>query len=195
MPGVGITQQPAGSVRLTNVCLVKLKRGGVKLEVAAYANSVHAWRAGLERNVDAVLQTRAVFSNAARGVLAPRRDLEAAFGPGVDAAEAALLVLRDGEAPEGEVERDIRLAALFRAVAERVAESCVDAETRRPVPAALIERALRAAGYSLAPSRGAKEQAPRAIAALAARPDLLPPLERARMRLRVTVPTSGAFSR
>jgi len=231
MPAIS---QPAGSVKLTNVCVVRLRRGGAKLEVAAYANSVGAWRAGLERDPDAVLQTRAVFTCAARGTLAPRADIEAALGAGVAAEDAAVQVLNLGVVQEGEVERGARLvraarargagvvtavgvaaggegrrrrraddplalslslaraqAALYRDVAATAAGLCADPRTARPVSAALVERALRAAGFSLAPSRSAKENALRAVAALSARPDLLP-LARARMRLRVTVPPAGA---
>ena len=64
--------QPGGSIRLTNVSIVRLKKAGVRLEVAAYSNSVGAFRAGIESDADAVLQTRAVFSCAKKGTLPPR---------------------------------------------------------------------------------------------------------------------------
>jgi ribosome maturation protein SDO1 len=182
--------QPGGSIRLTNVSIVRLKKAGVRLEVAAYSNSVGAFRAGIESDADAVLQTRAVFSCAKKGTLAPRADIEAAFGAGVSSGDAAVLVLKHGDVQEGEVERGARLAALFRDVAAIVAAKCADPRTARPYPPALVERALREAGFSLAVHRGAKEQALRAVALLAARPDVLP-IARARMRLRVTVPAAG----
>jgi len=184
--------QPGGSIRLTNVSIVRLKKAGVRLEVAAYSNSVGAFRAGIESDADAVLQTRAVFSCAKKGTLAPRADIEAAFGAGVATGDAAVLVLKHGDVQEGEVERGARLAALFRDVAAIVAAKCADPRTARPYPPALVERALREAGFSLAVHRGAKEQALRAVALLAARPDVLP-IARARMRLRVTVPAAGEW--
>ena len=48
--------QPVGQKRLTNICIVRLKRHGKRFEVAAYRNTVVAWRQGVEKDIDEVLQ-------------------------------------------------------------------------------------------------------------------------------------------
>jgi ribosome maturation protein SDO1 len=35
---------PTNQVRLTNVAIVRLKKGGQRFEVAAYPNTVESWR-------------------------------------------------------------------------------------------------------------------------------------------------------
>jgi len=35
---------PVNQVRLTNVAVVRLKKGGIRFELAAYPNTVQAWR-------------------------------------------------------------------------------------------------------------------------------------------------------
>jgi Shwachman-Bodian-Diamond syndrome (SBDS) protein len=37
---------PTNQIRLTNVCIVRLKKGGKRFEVAAYKNKVVSWRDG-----------------------------------------------------------------------------------------------------------------------------------------------------
>ncbi len=75
----------------------------------------------------------------------------------------------------------------FRDVATIVAEKCVNPESNRPYTLSLIERALRDAHFAVHPAKSAKAQALKAIAVLRAR--ML--IERAQMRIRVTVPDSG----
>ena len=72
--------QPVGQKRLTNICIVRHKRCGKRFEVAAYRNTVVAWRNGAEKDIDEVLQIEEVFTNTSRGVVAKAKDLVAAFG-------------------------------------------------------------------------------------------------------------------
>lgn len=84
-------------------------------------------------------------------------------------------------------ERQLQYESLFRDVATLVAEKCVNPDTQRPYTVSIIERALREAHFAVLPTKSAKQQALKAIAVL--REHL--PIERAKMRLRLTVPDSG----
>jgi ribosome maturation protein SDO1 len=86
-----------------------------------------------------------------------------------------------------EKERQLMYESAFRDVATIVAEKCVNPESNRPYTLSLIERALRDAHFAVHPAKSAKAQALKAIAVLRAR--ML--IERAQMRIRVTVPDSG----
>lgn len=40
-------KQPIGQKRLTNIALVRVKKYGLRFEVACYKNKVMSWRAGM----------------------------------------------------------------------------------------------------------------------------------------------------
>ena len=177
-----------GQKRLTNIAVVRIRRHGKRFEVACYKNKVANWRAGVETDLDEVLQTTAVFSNVGRGVLAPEVDVAAAFGT-TDQEAVCRLILAEGDVQVSDRERETEAAALFKDVAAAVAARCVHPGTGRPYTATAVERALRGAGAALDPKRPAKAQALEAIGLLV-RAGL--PIERARMRLRVSAPAAGA---
>jgi ribosome maturation protein SDO1 len=70
-------------------------------------------------------------------------------------------------------------------VATIVADKCVNPETKRPYTLSMIEKGLRDAHFSVNPSKGAKQQALKAVALL----QRSLPIERAHMSVRVTVPS------
>ena len=71
----------------------------------------------------------------------------------------------------------------------RVSESVVDPSTQRVYSLAIIEKALDQVGFSVDASKNAKSQVLAAIKMLQQKSEL--PIQRARMRVRVTVPVSG----
>ena len=169
-------------VRLTNVAIVRLKRGGHRFEVAAYKTKVGDWRSRVETDIAEVLQVPSVFTNVSRGVHAKAADLIDAFGTD-DHQKCAIVILEKGELEKGELERQAQFDTLFRDIATIVAEKCVDPTTRRPYPVVFIEKALHDVHFAVAPAKSAKSQALKAVAALRARI----PIERAKMQLRVTL--------
>eukprot|EP00955_Chlamydomonas_euryale_P113224 366202-Chlamydomonas_euryale.AAC.7 len=73
---------------------------------------------------------------------------------------------------------------LFRDVSSVLAEKCVNPETNRPYTLTMLERALRDVHFNIDPKKSAKQQALEALPALQAKF----PIERARMRLRLSAP-------
>ena len=41
---------------MTNIAVVRLKKGGKRFEIACYRNKVADWRSGVEKDLDEVLQ-------------------------------------------------------------------------------------------------------------------------------------------
>lgn len=72
--------QPANQIKLTNVSVVRLKKGGKRFEVACYKNKVREWRSKVETDIDEVVQIHSVFLNVSKGQLASAEDLKKAFG-------------------------------------------------------------------------------------------------------------------
>ncbi|KAG5721973.1 Ribosome maturation protein sdo1 [Termitomyces sp. T112] len=182
-------QQPSNQIKLTNVSIVRLKKGGKRFEIACYKNKVQEWRTGVETNLDDVLQISNVFVNVSKGELAKSGDLQKAFGT-TDVAEVVKEVLKKGEVQVGEKERDHDLSALRKEIATLVAEKCVDPATQRPYPVGMIEKAMAEAGFSVKQNKTAKSQVSECIKLLQTESNL--PIQRARMRVRVTMPTTDS---
>ena len=145
-------------VRLTNVAIVRLNRGGKRFEVAAYRNKVLNWRDGTETDMDEVLQTdKSVFQNVSKGVLAKRSDMIAVFGTD-DSIAVCRAVLEQGELQVSDRERQAQYEGRFRDVSTIVAEKCVDPRTNRPYTVTTIENALRDAHFAVATARSGKQQ-------------------------------------
>jgi len=164
---------------------VKYKGKHKRFELACYKNKVQDWRAGIEKDLDEVLQIDEIFTNVSKGVLANKKDLEAQFGD-MEKSDIVLLILSKGQLQVGAKEREAEFDAKFKEIAAIVADKCVSSETKRPFPIDMIESALKQAHFAVNPNSTAKKQALEAIALLKEQPDLH--LERAQMRLRLEVP-------
>ncbi|XP_055637204.1 ribosome maturation protein SBDS [Toxorhynchites rutilus septentrionalis] len=178
---------PTNQIRLTNVAVVRIKKAGKRFEIACYKNKVVSWRTGAEKDLDEVLQSASVFTNVSKGEVAKKEDLLKAFGKD-DITEICKEILAKGELQISEKERHDQLEAMFREIATNVADRCVNPETKRPYPVSIIEKSIRDIHYSIKPNRNAKQQALEVIKLLQA----TIPLERAKMRLKVTLPRKEA---
>lgn len=208
---VGINQ-PSNQIKLTNVSLVRIKKGKKRYEIACYKNKVLEWRSGVEKDIDNVLQIPNVFTNVSKGQVAPKADLAKSFGPKATTDEIVLEILNKGELQVGEKERHAQLERVHNEVIDIVAGKLVDPRTKRVYTSGMIEKALeQLSSQTQQPTEGeteedkakakdlpkwtgvsttksAKSQALEAMKALIAHQPI--PVTRARMRLRVTCPTS-----
>ncbi|XP_049858404.1 ribosome maturation protein SBDS [Schistocerca gregaria] len=171
---------PTNQIRLTNVAVVRMKKGGKRFEIACYRNKVVSWRDNIEKDIDEVLQTHTVFTNVSKGQVAKKDDLVKAFGKD-DQTEICKEILAKGELQVSDKERHSQLESLFKDIATTVADKCVNPETKRPYPVSMIEKAMKDVHFSVKPNRNAKQQALDVIPQLKA----TIPLERAQMRLRI----------
>lgn len=176
---------PTGIKKLTNIAVVRLKKHGVRFEIACYKNTVGAWRDGFEKDIDNVLQTTQIYNNVSKGIFAKEEDLLKAFGS-ADEKVVAKLILETGEVQVSDKERKNTFDNIFRDAVNVLVDKCVNPETNRPYPPGMIERALREVHFQVDPTKSAKQQA------LAALPRLRKvfPIKRAAMRFRFTVPDS-----
>ncbi|RMZ88759.1 hypothetical protein DV736_g4013, partial [Chaetothyriales sp. CBS 134916] len=72
-------QQPANQIKLTNVSLVRYKKGKKRFELACYKNKLLEYRSGTETDLDNVLQVPTIFLNASKGETAPNAELAKAW--------------------------------------------------------------------------------------------------------------------
>jgi ribosome maturation protein SDO1 len=134
--------QPSNQIKLTNVSLVRLKKGKKRFEIACYKNKVLEWRSGIETDLDNVLQIPNVFLNVSKGQTAPRDDLDKAFGKGKSVDDIVLEILKKGELQVGEKERAAQLERVHNELIGIVASKLVDPRTKRVYTSGMIEKAL-----------------------------------------------------
>ncbi|CAL8121504.1 unnamed protein product [Orchesella dallaii] len=177
---------PTNQIRLTNVAIVRMKKGGKRFEIACYKNKVLSWRSRVEKDVDEVLQTHTVFINVSKGQVAKKEDLLAAFGKD-DATAICLEILEKGELQVSGGERKTQLDDQIKDVANTIASLCINPATKRPYPTSIVVKALKDIHFSVNLNRTPKQQALEVIPQLKE----VIKIERALMRIRITV--SGHF--
>ncbi|XP_077398176.1 ribosome maturation protein SBDS isoform X2 [Festucalex cinctus] len=178
---------PTNQIRLTNVAVVRIKKGGNRFEIACYKNKVVSWRSGAEKDLDEVLQTNSVFVNVSKGQVAKKDDLCKAFGTD-DLTEICKQILAKGELQVSDKERQCQLETMFRDIATIVADKCVNPDTRRPYTVTLIERGMKDIHYSVKANKSTKQQALEVIRQLKETMQI----QRAHMRLRLVLPAKEA---
>ncbi|CAH4037243.1 ribosome maturation protein SBDS [Pieris brassicae] len=171
---------PTNQIRLTNVAIVRLKKGGKRFEIACYRNKVISWRNKVEKDIDEVLQTHTVFTNVSKGQVAKKEDLVKIFGKD-DQTEICKEILEKGELQVSDKERHSQIDALFKDIATTVADKCVNPETKRPYPVSIIEKAMKDIHFSVNVNKNGKQQALDVIQMI--KKEI--PLERAQMRVRI----------
>ncbi|KKY21076.1 hypothetical protein UCRPC4_g03871 [Phaeomoniella chlamydospora] len=134
--------QPANRISLTNISLVRLKKGKKRFEIACYKNKLLEYRSGLETDLDNVLQVPTVFLSVSKGQTAPKDDLVKAFGKGTGNDDIIVEILKKGEVQVGAGERKELLERIEREVVELVSQRLVDPETKRVYTTGMIRKAL-----------------------------------------------------
>jgi ribosome maturation protein SDO1 len=137
-----VIQQPSNQIKLTNVSLVRLKKGKKRFEIACYKNKVLEWRSGIETDLDNVLQIPSVFLNVSKGQTAPSAELAKAFGKDTSVDDIILEILRKGELQVGEKERTAQLERVHNEVVSIITSKLVDPRTKRVYTPGMIEKAL-----------------------------------------------------
>ncbi|XP_077468354.1 ribosome maturation protein SBDS [Stigmatopora argus] len=178
---------PTNQIRLTNVAVVRMKKGGKRFEIACYKNKVVCWRSGAEKDLDEVLQTNSVFTNVSKGQVAKKEDLVKAFGTD-NLTEICTMILAKGDLQVSDKERHCQLESMFRDIATIVADKCVNPDTKRPYTVSLIERGMKDIHFSVNTNKSTKQQALEVIKQLKETMQI----QRAHMRLRLILPGKEA---
>ncbi|KAM9893833.1 hypothetical protein OXX79_009100 [Metschnikowia pulcherrima] len=160
---MGVINQPSGQIKLTNVSLVKMKKGKKRFEIACYQNKVQDWRSRVEKDLDEVLQIPSVFTNVSKGQVANNEDLLNSFGT-TNHDEIILEILDKGEIQLNEKERSANLQQKQND---------------------MIQKALGQLKYHLNPTKATKLQALDAIKLLISTQVI--PIARAQMKVKITV--------
>lgn len=95
---------PQNIKMLTNVQVVRLKKGGKQFELACYPNKIMNWRSKQEQNLNEVLQIDKIFVNVQKGEFAKQKDMKAVFGK-LSEDDIIMEILNKGEFQMADKER------------------------------------------------------------------------------------------
>ncbi|SCU96791.1 LANO_0E14378g1_1 [Lachancea nothofagi CBS 11611] len=180
--------QPSGQIKLTNVSIVKLKKGKKKFEIACYQNKVQDFRKGIEKDLDEVLQIHQVFINVSKGQVASKDDLAKSFDSD-DLDTIIKEILTRGEMPLSDKERQLMTNKVNNEMLTIISAKCINPKSKKRYPPSMIHKALIELKFSVVINKPAKLQALEAIKALVA--SQIIPIARARMRVKVDLNKSG----
>lgn len=176
--------QPSGQIKLTNVSIVKLKRAKKRFEVACYQNKVQDYRKGIEKELDEVLQIHQVFTNVSKGLVAPKDDLQKAFGT-TDIDLIIKEVLNKGEIQLSEKERQLMFNKINNEMLTIISAKCINPQSKKRYPPTMIHKALQELKFNPVINKPAKTQALEAIRLLVDKQII--PIVRAKMKVKATL--------
>lgn len=171
------------------MAVVRLKKHGIRFEIACYKNKVLSWRSGVEKDLDEVLQSHTVYSNVSKGILAKSKDLMLAFKTD-DQTKICLEILEKGELQIAGKERESQLSSQFRDIATIVMQKTINSETQRPYTISMIERLMHEIHFAVDPHSSSKKQALEVIRELQKHF----PVKRSPMRLRLIIAEPNLFT-
>ncbi|KYQ89716.1 Shwachman-Bodian-Diamond syndrome protein [Tieghemostelium lacteum] len=180
---------PVNNKTLTNIAVVRYKKGPSKFEIACYPSKVQSYRSKIEKDLNEVIQIHRIFTNVSKGVIAKKDELIKAFGNDNE-REIILQILEKGELQVSSKERENQSEQTFKDIATIVSDKCVNPETKRPIPVSIIEKAMKDIHYSIHPTKSSKQQSLEVIRQISS----IIPIQRAQMRLNITIPAKEAKS-
>lgn len=179
---MAVINQPGTQIKLTNVSMVRMKRGKKRFEIACYQNKIQDWRLRVEKDIDEVLQIPQVFINVSKGQVANNDDLMGSFG-----TTNQDLIIRDildrGEIQLNEKERTANLRQKQNEFLNIISTKCINPKSKKRYPPSIIQKALNELKFHLNPNKPAKLQALEAIKLLVSKQ--LFPIVRAQMLIKV----------
>ncbi|KAF3986322.1 hypothetical protein FT663_04937 [Candidozyma haemuli var. vulneris] len=181
---MAVINQPSNQIKLTNVSLVRMRKGKKRFEIACYQNKVQDWRSRVEKDLDEVLQIPQVFMNVSKGQVANNEDLLNAFGS-TNHDEIILEILDKGEIQLNEKERSANLQQKQNEFLNLISTKCINPRSKKRYPPSMIQKALNQLKFHLNPNKPAKTQALEAIKLLIS--EQLMPIARAQMKVKITL--------
>lgn len=177
-------KQPAGLIRLTNVSLIRMRKGKKRFEIACYQNKVQDFRLGVEKDLDEVLQIPQVFVNVSKGQVASNEDLMASFGT-TNHDEIIKIIMAHGEVQLNEKERTANQRQKQNEYLTLISTKCINPRLKKRYPPSMIQKALSELKVHLNPAKPAKAQALEAIRILIQKQII--PIARAQMKVKISV--------
>nr|QSE03641.1 Ribosome maturation protein SBDS [Metchnikovella dogieli] len=159
---------PCNKIKLENVSCVQFKKNGMRFELACHTNKLYDYQNNLIRSEDDVVQTKSIFKNISKGLLASKEELSAGFG-NIDINTIIKEILSKGILQLSHKERGERLEKMQKEISHLIAELCFNPESGLPYSPKRIEWAMAEAQVSINVMKSTKQQALKIIQVLEAK--------------------------
>ncbi|KAI3831651.1 hypothetical protein MKX03_021127 [Papaver bracteatum] len=184
--------------RLTDVAVVSLKKHGFRFEIICFINHALSWRYQRknakthckEEDINEVLRSDIVYSNASKRSPAKSKDLVVAFQTD-DLSKICIKILQNGE-----FQSESQLSRQFREIATIIMQETFNPEIKRPYTFSMIEKLMHGIHFVLDPHNSSKNQESLHAQALRVIRELQKryPIKRAPMVLRLSIPVENSCS-
>lgn len=181
---MGKINQPNSQIKLTNVSLVRMKKGKKRFEIACYQNKVQDYKSGVEKSIDEVLQIPQIFTNVSKGQVASSEDLKSSFNT-TNIDDIILEILKKGEIQLGEKERAQQNEKLHNEILNIISAKCINPKSKKRYPPTMIDKALKELKFNFVNARSAKSKSLEAIKLLVEKQII--PIVRAKMRVKLII--------
>eukprot|EP00834_Sanchytrium_tribonematis_P004080 NODE_183_length_13752_cov_1.079103.p5 type:complete len:242 gc:universal NODE_183_length_13752_cov_1.079103:687-1412(+) len=174
---------PLNQVKLSNVSIVRLKKGGKRFELACYKNKITDYRNGLDTNLDNILQIDQIFMNVSKGLVANQKDLSI-FNKPQD--QIIMEILTKGDIQLGELERKDQYSQIEKEIAHWITENTVHPSTNKPYSLGIIEKSIKQVHFSINIHKNTKQQAIEVLKLI--QNENVLEITRVQLKVRVTLP-------
>ena len=123
--------------------LVRLRKGGNTYEIVVDPDKAIAYREGENIDIDEILKSPHIFSNAHKGELAPETEINKDLG--VSGDEAIIKILKEGEIQFTEEYRKKLRERRYNQIIDIIHKNAIDARTKMPIPPERIKLAMEEA--------------------------------------------------
>ncbi|KAI3927644.1 hypothetical protein MKW92_009879 [Papaver armeniacum] len=184
--------------RSRNVAVVSLKKHGFRFEIICFINHALSWRYQLknakthcsEGDINEVLRSDIIYSNASKRTPAKSKDLVVAFQTD-DLSKICIEILQNGE-----FQSESQLSRQFREIATIIMHETFNPETKRPYTFSMIEKLMHGIHFVLDPHNSSKNQETLRAQGLRVIRELQKryPIKRAPVILRLIIPEENLCS-
>jgi ribosome maturation protein SDO1 len=144
-------------VSLDEALIARLSKGSRHFEIFVDPDGALEYKKGKEINIEDILATESVFTDARKGEHAPEKDLVSAFGT-ADISEIAANIIKHGELQLTQEQRKHILEEKTKQVINIIAQNAINPQTRTPHPPARIQNALEEAKFHIDPLKTVDDQ-------------------------------------
>ncbi|MFQ6085311.1 MAG: ribosome assembly factor SBDS [Candidatus Bathyarchaeia archaeon] len=139
--------------------------GSLRFEILVDPDEALSFRTGKPVALSKVLVSDTIYTDAKKGMRAPKDDLIKAFGT-TEVDQIAETILRKGKLRVTTEQRRRLIDEKRRRIVSLIARNCIDPRSNLPLTISKVEQALAESHFSIDPSVGAEEQFKKAVDAV-----------------------------
>lgn len=137
--------------------IARFQKGSKRFEILVDPDKALDYKLGRRKDFTDILVYDEVYTDAKKGLRAPKSDLKSVFGT-TDINEVAMRILMEGDLLIKTEQRKKLIEDNRKQIISYISKYCVDSRTGAPLPPIRVENALEEAGVRIDPFTPAEEQ-------------------------------------